>query len=42
MAHLLAIPMLATPATAITINNAGATAAAPWIIDHLVLLNFTL
>jgi hypothetical protein len=39
MTHLVAIPLLATPATAFVVDDAHATAAAAWIGTHAALLD---
>jgi hypothetical protein len=40
VAHFFAVPLLATPATAFGVNDAGAGAAAAWVIVHSQLLGF--
>jgi len=40
VAHFFAVPLLATPATAFWVNDAGAGAAAAWVIVHSQLLGF--
>ena len=38
-AHFFTVPLLATPAVAFAIDDAGAAAAAAWIVVHLKLLS---
>jgi hypothetical protein len=38
MAHLLAVPPLATPTAALGVDDAGTAAAATWVFFHVQLL----
>jgi hypothetical protein len=38
MAHLLAVPLLATPTAAFRVDDAGAATTAAWVFDHAELL----